>query len=259
MGTFERADHWDEAALRYRQTAHEFTSRFARSALQIVDLSAESRVLDVAAGTGALAFAAAETGASVLATDFSPGMIASIDSEGVPNVEARVMDGQALDLPDATFDAVFSFFGVIMFPNWRGGLAEMRRVTRAGGVAVLATWEARGAATFLLLGRVRERLFPEREGMQMPEGVVALSRPENLATELVDAGFQAPRIERVTHDFELDVAALDDPDTLFGMSPDWADLSAVDREAVIAEVRRMAGDRPVLPVPSTALIATAVR
>jgi ubiquinone/menaquinone biosynthesis C-methylase UbiE len=87
----------------------------------------------MATGTGALALAAARTGAQVLATDFSPGMVACVAAAGLPNVEARVMDGQALDLPDARFDAAFSIFGVIMFPDWRKGLAEMRRVTKPGG------------------------------------------------------------------------------------------------------------------------------
>src|SRR3546814_13231114 len=82
-------------------------------------------------------------------------------SSDLPNVEARVMDGQALALEDASFDAVFSIFGVIMFPDWRKGLAEMARVTRPGGQGVIVTWREHGAATFLLLGQIRRKLFPE--------------------------------------------------------------------------------------------------
>ena len=65
--------------------------------------------------------------------------------------------------------------------------------------------------------------------------------------------------EYVTHDYELDLAALAEPDSLFGMSPDWTSLNDTEKAAVVAEVRQMAGDRPVLPVPSTALIAVAQR
>ena len=63
------------------------------------------------------------------------------------------------------FDAVFSIFGVIMFPYWRRGLSEMARVTRRGGRGIVATWQGRGAATFLLLSQIRQKLFPERGGM----------------------------------------------------------------------------------------------
>lgn len=259
MRDFENPDHWDTAACHYEQTAHPFTARFAEAALARVALTSESYVLDVATGTGALALAAARTGAQVLATDFSPGMAARVAAAGLSNVEARVMDGQALDLPDASFDAVFSIFGVIMFPDWRKGLAEMRRVTRPGGYGVVSTWQNRGAATFLLLGQIRRELFPERGGMAMPEAVQALSDPEDFARALVVAGYRDPQIESVTHDFILDVAALDEPDTLFGMSPDWTSLSDADKAAVVIEVRQIAGDRPILPIPSTALIAVAER
>ncbi|OJU20171.1 MULTISPECIES: class I SAM-dependent methyltransferase [unclassified Sphingomonas] len=259
MRQFENPAHWDSAAQHYERTAHPFTALYAAAALARVSLTPESRVLDIAAGTGALALAAARTGAQVLATDFSPGMVARIAAAGLRNVETRVMDGQALALPDAGFDAVFSIFGVIMFPHWRKGLAEMARVTRPGGTGVVATWQARGAATFLLLGQIRQKLFPEREGMTMPAGVQALSDPGDFARELVAAGYRDPQIESVTHDYALYIAALADPDTLFGMSPDWTSLTDAEKAAVVAEARRMAGDRPVLPIPSTALVAVAIR
>jgi ubiquinone/menaquinone biosynthesis C-methylase UbiE len=259
MQEFENPDHWDAAARQYRETAHPFTARYAEAALARVALTPKSHVLDVAAGTGALALAAARTGAKVLATDFSPGMVACIAAAAISNVDARVMDGQALDLPDAQFDAVFSIFGVIMFPDWRKGLAEMRRVTRPGGFGIVASWQDRGAATFLLLGQIRQKLFPERASMKMPEAVQALSDPKDFAREMIDAGYRNPVIESVTYDFMLDVAALEEPDTLFGMSPDWTSLNDADKAAVIAEVRDIAGDGPMLPIPSTAQIAVARR
>jgi ubiquinone/menaquinone biosynthesis C-methylase UbiE len=259
MRTFEDASHWDTAAEHYEKTAHPFTARYAEDALALVPLAPENRVLDVAAGTGALALAAARTGAHVLATDFAPGMVARIAAAGLPNVKAQVMNGQALALPDAEFDAVFSIFGVIMFPDWRKGLAEMARVTRPGGYGVVATWQRQGAATFLLLGEVRSRLFPDRGSMAMPEAVQALSEPEAFADELVTAGFRRPRIKSVTHEFELDVTSLREPDKLFGLSPDWTELNADEKAAVVDEVRTMAGSRTILPVPSTALIGLARR
>lgn len=259
MREFENPDHWDTAAQHYEKTAQPFTSRYAEAALARVSLGPESHILDVAAGTGALALAAARTGAQVLATDFSPGMVARIAAAGLPNVVVRVMDGQALDLPDATFDAVFSIFGVIMFPDWRKGLAEMARVTRDGGYGVVATWQDRGAATFLLLGQVRRKLFPGRDGMTMPDGVRGLSDPLDFERELIAAGYRRAQIEDVTYDYELDVSALSDPDTLFGMSPDWTSLSETEQAAVVADIRRRAGDRAILPVPSTALIGVAER
>jgi ubiquinone/menaquinone biosynthesis C-methylase UbiE len=259
MKQFHDPDHWDTAAQHYQNTAHLFTSQFAEAALSRVPLSADSDVLDVATGTGALALAAARSGARVLATDFSPGMVGVVAQANLPNVQTRVMDGQSLDLPDQSFDAVFSIFGVIMFPDWKKGVSEMVRVTRVGGYGVVTTWKSYGAATFLLLGQIREKLFPDRVGMAMPEAVLALSDPQDFARELISAGYHDPQIEAVTFNFLLNVTALDAPDTLFGMSPDWTSLSEVEKAAVVDEVRVLAGENLVLPIPSTALIGVARR
>jgi ubiquinone/menaquinone biosynthesis C-methylase UbiE len=58
----------------------------------------------VAAGTGAASFVLAELGARVIATDFAERMVEVLkrraEERGLETVEARIMDGQALDLPD---------------------------------------------------------------------------------------------------------------------------------------------------------------
>lgn len=259
MQEFNNVDHWDSAAERYEKAAHPYTARYVEAALAGIPLTAASRVLDVAAGTGALTFAAADTGAQVLAIDFSPGMVARITAKARPNVEAQVMDGQALKLGDAGFDAVFSIFGVFMFPDWRKGLTEMARITRPGGHGVIAVWEDRGAGAFMLLGQLIRKLLPERELAAMPEAMTILNSKEGLAREMVAAGFQDPRIERVTRDFDLDTALLDDLDTLFGPSPDWTGLNDTQKASIVGEMRRLAGDRALLPIPSTALIGVARR
>ncbi|MDT8759926.1 class I SAM-dependent methyltransferase [Sphingomonas psychrotolerans] len=252
-------DRWNALAKHYEETAHPFTARFAEAALARVEVTPQTRLLDVATGTGALALAAARKGAQVLATDFSPGMVARVAAHGLSNLEARAMDGQALDLPDQSFDAVFSVFGVMMFPDWRQGLREMARVTRPGGHGVVATWISDGAATHLLLSQVVRALFPERDWRSgLPEGLTYLGNPERLAAEMVAAGYAAPVIETMTHDYSLRMTGLD-PQTQFGLSEDWAALGAEDQQAVIDEVYRRADGRDVLPVPSTALIAVAER
>ena len=259
MREFEQAKKWDETATHYEQTAHPFTSLYAQDALARIPLSPQKRVLDIATGTGALALAAARTGAQVMATDFSPGMVARVEAAGVENIDARVMDGQALDLPDESYDAVFSIFGLIMFPDWRKGLAEMYRVTRPGGYGVIGSWQKRGAATFMLLGEIRQDLFPDIPLTQMPEAMLALSNVDTFTEAFIAAGYRDPKIEHVTHDFELDVAALDRPNILFGMSPDWTSLNDEQQAQVIARVREIAGNRAILPIPSTALIGVARR
>ena len=259
MQDVTKADHWDAAAKRYEQTAHPYTERYVGAALAQVPLTPASRVLDIAAGTGALALAAAASGAQVLATDFSPGMVARISSRSLPNVEARVMDGQALDLPDASFDAVFSIFGVFMFPDWRKGLSEMARVTRPDGHGVVAVWKGRGAGNFMLLGQLIQELFPHRKLSALPEAMTILGDEAGLRRELIRAGYSDPLVEHVTRDFSLDMALLDDPKALFGSSPDWVGLDESEQAAILSIIRERAAGRRELPIPSTALIAVARR
>lgn len=106
-------------------------------------LGAGTRVLDVAAGSGALSIPAARLGAEVVATDISPAMIERLDAraraEGLSTLHGLTMDGQALDLDDDSFDVAASINGVSLFPDMARGLAEMARVTRPGGrVAIVA-------------------------------------------------------------------------------------------------------------------------
>lgn len=253
-------DRWNDMARHYEETAHPFTALFAEAALDKVAVTPDTRLLDVATGTGALALAAARKGAQVLATDFSPGMVARVTAHGLPNLEGRVMDGQALALPDAAFDLVFSVFGVMMFPDWRRGLSEMARVTRPGGRGVIATWQSEGAATHLLLIQVTRALFPDRDWEpSLPPGLASLGDPQRLAAELVAAGFHDPEVQTIVHDYPLQMAKLDELEQQFAMSEDWRVLDADDRAAVVAEIRRRGDGRAVLPVPSTALIAVAKR
>ncbi|HEX4484431.1 MAG TPA: class I SAM-dependent methyltransferase, partial [Solirubrobacteraceae bacterium] len=106
------------------------------------------RVLDVATGTGDLAFELARRivpGGEVIASDFSDGMLARARQKGsslagsAGEVQPRFEWGDALALPYAedSFDAATVGFGARNFSDLAGGLAEMARVVRPGGRVVV--------------------------------------------------------------------------------------------------------------------------
>jgi ubiquinone/menaquinone biosynthesis C-methylase UbiE len=111
------------------------------------------RLLDVASGSGALALPAARLGARVLAVDLAPVMIerlrAHARDEGLTGVEARVMDGHALDLESDSFDVAASQFGVMLFPDLPRALREMARVTRRDGRVLMVAYGAPPEIEFL--------------------------------------------------------------------------------------------------------------
>lgn len=255
--------YWDKIVANYEATGHPFTAFFAEAAVAKLNIGSSTRALDVATGTGAAALAAARAGAHVLAIDFSPGMVQRVLTHGLPRLDAKQMDGQALELPDASFDAVLSIFGVMLFSDWRAGLREMARVTRPGGSAAVAVWkDPHGAAVHLLLCQVCKALYPERKLPAPFAGMNELSDPHRLSSAMIAAGFCDPFVEEITHDFGLKVSALNDAHQLFGLIPLWNTLEASEQTAVFGEIRGRAergcvGD--ILPIPSTALIATARR
>jgi ubiquinone/menaquinone biosynthesis C-methylase UbiE len=106
-------------------------------------VSAGQEVLDVGAGDGNFALACAQEGASVVASDISPGMVARgrarSAAEGY-DVEWLEADAEELPFEDDRFDCVGSVFGAMIAPRPERVASEMIRVVRPGGTVGLTAW-----------------------------------------------------------------------------------------------------------------------
>jgi demethylmenaquinone methyltransferase/2-methoxy-6-polyprenyl-1,4-benzoquinol methylase len=175
--------------------------RWRRDALRAARLAPGMRVLDVACGTGRLAQLAAgrvgETG-EVVAVDASEGMLTRARrTAAVRPIDYRVADALALPFPDASFDAAIIGFGLRNLADYGRGLAEMRRVVRAGGrVVVLEIAQPRGGPGRALFGLWFRRVVPllgrvvRHPGAYayLPASVLSYPAPERVADLLRDAG-----------------------------------------------------------------------
>jgi ubiquinone/menaquinone biosynthesis C-methylase UbiE len=101
-----------------------------------------SRVLDVAAGSGLPSLQIAERvgpAGYVLATDIASDMLEILQQKasdaGLSNIETRVMNGEQLDVPRASFDAVTCQFGLMLFSDPDSSLKGMRKALKPGGRA----------------------------------------------------------------------------------------------------------------------------
>ncbi len=125
------------------------------------------RWLDVACGTGAVAFRAARAGAEVTGVDFAPELVETAKrlagEEGL-QLELEVGDAENLPYDDASFDVTSSSFGVMFAPDQARAAGELARVTRPGGRLGLNTWRPdSGVGRFF---QVTAAFMPEP-----PEGV----------------------------------------------------------------------------------------
>ena len=155
---------------------------------EAVDIAAGEHVLDVAAGNGNAALAAARRGAEVVASDYVPQLLDRLlsraYSEGLP-IETREADAEVLPFKDESFDVVLSVFGVMFTPNQERAAAELLRVTRPGGRIGLANWTPTG-----FIGRMLKtvgRYVPPPTGIRSPS---EWGTEERLAA-LLDGGVQA--------------------------------------------------------------------
>jgi SAM-dependent methyltransferase len=186
---------------------------FAKRALELVVAGDsgnrplhELRIVDVATGPGTLARLAARAGASVEALDFSPDMVNQLHERSAPEEKAKlrvvVGDGMQLPYPDAAFDAGFSMFGLMFFPDRQRGFQELARVLRPGSLAVVASWQDLAADP--LLGAMFRRLGELLGHGQPPPAarpMFPLVAEADCVAEMTRGGFAEVRV--VSHSLEL--------------------------------------------------------
>jgi len=103
-----------------------------RRSVELLELRPGERLLIIGCGTGAdIPFIPPSV--EVLATDLTPAMLAQARAHARPGVEFRQMDGMALDLPDASFDAAILHMVLEVIPDPVRCLREAARVLRPGG------------------------------------------------------------------------------------------------------------------------------
>jgi demethylmenaquinone methyltransferase / 2-methoxy-6-polyprenyl-1,4-benzoquinol methylase len=129
------ADRYDfiTVALSYGQDR-----RWKRRLVDLASIGPGRRALDLATGTGDLAFALAARGAHVVGLDITPRMIQLAAAKNGGAFQAHsphflVGDMLALPFPSASFDLVTTGYGLRNVPDLPVAIDEIQRVLRPGG------------------------------------------------------------------------------------------------------------------------------
>lgn len=197
------ADHYD---LMNRIMTLGRDIRWRQQAADVARIGPGSQVLDVATGTGDLAFELASRvrpGGRVVGLDFAAPMLRQAERKAAGrDLPVTFLAGDALNLPFDTnsFDATTCAFGLRNVDDRQRALNEMARVTRPGGrVVILELTPPRNALARRYMDDVVPRLGQvlarAREAYTyLPQSVQEFPGPEKLAHVM-----QAAHLQRVTY------------------------------------------------------------
>jgi demethylmenaquinone methyltransferase / 2-methoxy-6-polyprenyl-1,4-benzoquinol methylase len=186
-----------------------------RRALGLARLGESGRALDVGTGTGDFAIALLARSprtATVTGVDISPGMLEIAERRAskagiATRYERSIASVESLPFADATFDVAMAGFVIRNVGDVPRGLAEMRRVLKPGGRAVILDLHTPRNPTIRHLYRAYSFLSPRLAAAlgsdpeayrYLPRSIEAFYDPEALATLLRNAGFTRVRFERLT-------------------------------------------------------------
>jgi len=202
-------EKWGDIASAYGEAFESLTAQFADEVIKQLSPNAGETVLDVAAGTGAFSLRAAKLGADVLATDFAEGMVEHIqqriDDDLIHNIKTQVMDGQALEVEDGSFDISVSIVGLIFFPDIAKGFAELKRVLKPGGRCAVVCWD--NPEHFDMMKLLKQSIAIAAPDFEMPTQTPVWARmvgEQALAEKFQQAGFTKVNVKTIDGLLTLD-------------------------------------------------------
>jgi SAM-dependent methyltransferase len=173
--------------------------------IELLDPQPGQLVLELAAGPGETGFRALprlRPGGELLSTDVAPEMVEVARRHAarlrLENVRFEVENAAELSLTDDAFDGVLCRFGLMLVPEMDRAAAEIGRVLRPGGRAVLAVWaSARLNPWLTATGKAALELGLVDAPDHDAPGPFRLSDPDRLRSVVAAAGLQIERIEEV--------------------------------------------------------------
>ncbi|MBA3842016.1 MAG: class I SAM-dependent methyltransferase [Actinobacteria bacterium] len=136
---------FDVAAAAYDRFMGRYSSLLAPQLAEFAGVHSQDSVLDVGCGPGALTAELVRRLGVPHVTAIEPSKpFAEAAAARFPGVDVRQAPAEEIPFPDGTFDAALAQLVVHFMADPVKGLAEMKRVTRAGGAVAACVWDLAG-------------------------------------------------------------------------------------------------------------------
>lgn len=170
---------------------------YAENLARLAAALSPARVLEIAAGTGAVTRKLASMlpgDTSIVATDLNPPMLALAEQIGTARpVQWRQADALQLPFAESEFDLVICQFGAMFFPDKVKAYTEAKRVLRPGGAFLFNTWDRIEENEFAdTVTTALASVFPADPPRFMARTPHGYFDPVIIARQLADAGFATP-------------------------------------------------------------------
>lgn len=201
---------FDEVAKTYDKTNDMLSfgqARLWRRAVRrAIAPKAPDRILDIAAGTGTSSMALRGDGITVVAADFSNGMLEQ-GRKLYPELEFVFADAMKLPFQDGEFDVVTMSFGLRNVENHRIALGEFFRVLKPGGRLVICEFSHVGGVFGPLYRLYLKHILPKLSALfsktpeaydYLSESIAAWPNQVELKRDIEKAGFSQVKFRNLT-------------------------------------------------------------
>jgi ubiquinone/menaquinone biosynthesis C-methylase UbiE len=256
-------DGWHRQAPHYGDHAGRMTVTAVEPLLEALGARPGMRLLDVCCGPGYLTAEAIARDMAATGVDLAPAMV-DLARALLPGAEFRIGDAEALDWPDASFNAVACAFGMLHLGQPEHAVGEAYRVLLPGGAYAFTVWDGPERPALLGLGLHAVTAHAEPSA-QLPEGPPIFQLADRGYTEAIlhragfrdvtvrdlPIAFRAARPEQAWDFFEKSTVR-----TIAVVAQQTPEIQARIRAAVVEAARRYAGADGVI-IPSPALVFAA--
>ena len=186
-----------------------------KKTLDLLELHADDKVLDIGSGTADLSILAADhLGGKgfVIATDLNEAMLSigkkKIDTRKLQNVSVALANAERLPFPDAAFDAVLTGFCMRNVSDLEQALREIYRLLKPGGKMACLDFSTPVFApfrkmydfySFSLLPKIGTWVSRDQTGIYeyLPDSIRKFPNQQNFKKQIETIGFQKTRYQNL--------------------------------------------------------------